>query len=119
MARFDNKVIVVTGASRGIGGSIAEAFLHEGATVVGLARTENKDITGDVAKRFISIAYDLGNASAEQLQQLVSFFNVGEGGSDNVQAVIRKASSSKPGKVRAQAQMVAGHELDEAEFVKF
>ena len=72
MARFDSKVIVVTGASRGIGGSIAEAFLHEGATVVGLARTENRDITGDLAKRFIPIAYDLGNASAEQLQKLVA-----------------------------------------------
>ena len=72
MARFADKVIIVTGASRGIGGSISEAFLREGATVVGLARTENKDITGDIAKRFIPIAYDLGNASAEQLRTLVA-----------------------------------------------
>ncbi len=66
--RFEDKVIIVTGASRGIGSSIAAAFLREGATVVGLARSENKDIAGDLAKRFIPIAYDLGDAKAEQLQ---------------------------------------------------
>lgn len=70
--RFKDKVIVVTGASRGIGGSIAKAFLRDGATVVGLARTENSDITGHVATTFIPITFDLGNASAEKLQKLVA-----------------------------------------------
>jgi 2-dehydro-3-deoxy-D-gluconate 5-dehydrogenase len=72
MSRFVNKVVVVTGASRGIGGSIAEAFLREGATVVGLARTKNEEIAEDIRERFIPIGYDLGVASAQQLQDLVA-----------------------------------------------
>ncbi len=72
MARFEDKVIVVTGASRGIGGSIAQAFLREGATVVGLARSANQDIAGELAKRFVPIAFDLGDAKAEQLHKLVA-----------------------------------------------
>ena len=39
MKRFEGKVVVVTGASRGIGGSTAVAFAREGAQVVGIARS--------------------------------------------------------------------------------
>ena len=40
MKRFENKVVVVTGASRGIGQAICTAFAREGALVAGVARSD-------------------------------------------------------------------------------
>jgi NAD(P)-dependent dehydrogenase (short-subunit alcohol dehydrogenase family) len=49
MGRLDNKIALVTGAARGIGEAISEAFLREGATVV---LTDIRDAPGrDVATR--------------------------------------------------------------------
>ena len=47
--KFKNQVVVVTGASRGIGQAIAVAFAREGAKVVGVARSDLAD-TGSKTK---------------------------------------------------------------------
>ena len=72
MARFDGKVVVVTGASRGIGGSTAVAFAREGATVVGVARSSQADVAKDCGGgKYCAIEFDLGNADAAALGELV------------------------------------------------
>jgi 2-deoxy-D-gluconate 3-dehydrogenase len=71
--RFEGKVVVVTGASRGIGGSTAVAFAREGAQVVGVARSSQDEIAkeaGDDGK-YHAIPFDLGSADAAALGTLV------------------------------------------------
>jgi 2-deoxy-D-gluconate 3-dehydrogenase len=72
MGRFDNKVVMVTGASRGIGGATAVAFAREGATVIGLARSSQVDIAKEAGKNYHAIAFDFGDAKAQQMQKLVA-----------------------------------------------
>jgi 2-deoxy-D-gluconate 3-dehydrogenase len=67
MARFTNKVAIVTGSSRGIGASIARALASEGATVVGLARTAS-ELKAD---NYLPINFDLGNATVAQIDELI------------------------------------------------
>ena len=69
--RFSKKVVVVTGASRGIGGSTAVAFAREGAQVVGIARSSQADIAKDAGEKYHAIEADLGNADAAALQKVV------------------------------------------------
>ena len=73
--RFTNQVIVVTGASRGIGQAIAVAFAREGAKVVGVARSDLAD-TGTKTKTaggdFIGVKADLGKATQKEAAALVA-----------------------------------------------
>jgi 2-deoxy-D-gluconate 3-dehydrogenase len=73
--RFKNKVMVVTGASRGIGQAIAVAFACEGAKVVGVARS---DLSGTAAQvkaagsEFIAAKADFGKTTQKRAAELVA-----------------------------------------------
>jgi len=75
MKRFENKVVVVTGASRGIGQAICVAFGREGATVVGVARgdlAETGDAVTSAGGAFIAVNADLSGGTQKQAAGLVA-----------------------------------------------
>lgn len=72
MTRFDGKIAIVTGASRGIGRAIAHRLAFEGATVIAVARGENArktvdEITAIGGKAEMVSADMTDTASLEQL----------------------------------------------------
>ena len=75
MARFKNKVVVVTGASRGIGQAIAVAFAREGAKIAGVARS---DLSGTAAQvktaggEFMAVKADLGQITRKKMPPIWS-----------------------------------------------
>lgn len=72
--RLDNKVAMVTGASRGLGQGIALGLAEAGADIVAVSRG-SAQATGAkvhaVGRRFLHLPCDLAQASVAQLQQLV------------------------------------------------
>ena len=51
MKRFENKVVVITGAAQGIGRCIADEFKKEGAHVCIIDLKENEYMQGDISKK--------------------------------------------------------------------
>jgi len=73
MKRFENKVVVVTGASRGIGQAICAAFAKEGATVAGVARGSlSETATKCTGGRFVPLNTDLSQGTQKAATDLIS-----------------------------------------------
>lgn len=75
MKRFENKVAVVTGASRGLGQAIVLAYASESAHVVGVGVSDNSVTAEKVSAlggKFTSIHADLGKLDQAAASDLVS-----------------------------------------------
>jgi 2-dehydro-3-deoxy-D-gluconate 5-dehydrogenase len=73
--RFQNKVVVVTGASRGIGQAICAGFGQEGATVAGVARSDLGETSAVVQKaggKFIVVNADLSRGAQKESADLIA-----------------------------------------------
>lgn len=70
MTRYDGKVVIITGASRGIGAGLGRAFHQAGARVVLAARTGAAldEIAGELGDRVLAVPTDVTDpASVEHL----------------------------------------------------
>lgn len=73
--RVENKVVIVTGASRGIGQAICAAFAREGTKVVGVARSDLAATGTQVnaaGGEFIPVKADLDKGTQKQAADLVA-----------------------------------------------
>ncbi|HEY1718858.1 MAG TPA: 2-dehydro-3-deoxy-D-gluconate 5-dehydrogenase KduD [Verrucomicrobiae bacterium] len=73
--RFKNKVVIVTGASRGIGQAICAAFAREGAKVAGVARSDLTETAAQVKAaggEFIAANADLSKGTQKEAADLVA-----------------------------------------------
>jgi 2-deoxy-D-gluconate 3-dehydrogenase len=73
--RFENKVVIVTGACRGIGLGIALAFAREGAHVVSICVGDPTDITNKtkaMGVKFTAYTEDFGKLTQQRATELIA-----------------------------------------------
>jgi 3-oxoacyl-[acyl-carrier protein] reductase len=58
---YAGKIVLVTGARRGVGRLLAEHFLKEGAQVIGFSRHADDD---QAAEGYTAVAVDVGDADS-------------------------------------------------------
>lgn len=64
---------IITGTSRGLGASIAKQLLEEGTEVIGIARTENNDLTNYSSER--SAEYHHLNCDLNNVEEVETIFS--------------------------------------------
>lgn len=97
MKSFEGKIIVVTGASRGIGQAICAAFGQKGATVAGIARSDLADTGAKVQAaggKFVAVHADLSSGTQAGAKKLIAHILAQTGRMDglvNNAGIIRRA----------------------------
>ena len=69
-----DKIVLITGASGGLGTYVTQAFLNAGATVVGTSRKIEQSEFGNVSFHAIPSEISSGQGAATLVQQIVSRF---------------------------------------------
>jgi NADP-dependent 3-hydroxy acid dehydrogenase YdfG len=74
MVELIDKVVLVTGASGGLGNFVTEAFLAAGATVIGVARSMQPSAFAN--RKFVAMSADLsdGKATKEMVDAAIRQF---------------------------------------------